>query len=119
MLLLTAFLAVGCAIAVNRPVPDGYETSVESARSSLIFEWEGAVTPTFAFEAIRCRADGGLVILFDQVGMLGSDGLAVAMSGRPDAGPGDWAGGFAAVDPEKDAEIAAFFAEDAEVPCGT
>ena len=89
-----------------------------SARRSLGFQWDATpAAPTFAFVAIRCRADGGLLVLFDQRGFA-ADGLAMAMRGPGAGGDDAWAGGFAPVDPATDPEIEHFFGEAPEVACG-
>ena len=70
---------------------------------------------SFTFAGLRCRADGGLLVLFHQRG-LGRNGLAVAMQG-PGALPEAWAGGFAPVDPATDPEVVHFFSESPEASC--
>ena len=99
------------------PVPGADGDIVMAGRASLLQEWDGPLPVEFVFRAQRCRDDGGVVLLFDQRGPLGSAGTAMAMSGDPRAEPRAWAGGFAPVDPVTDPEIRAFFAESPEVPC--
>jgi len=90
---------------------------VEAARRSLELHWDATpASPSFAFVAIRCRTDGGLLVLFDQRSLTG-DGLAMAMRGPGVSGDNAWAGGFAPIDPATDPEIAHFFDEAPEVAC--
>lgn len=96
-------------------VPAGFADEVDAARRSLEANWDGPPPMTFTFVSVRCRADGGLLVLFQQQG-LGREGLAVAMQG-PGALPDAWAGGFAPVDPATDPEIVHFFSEASEVAC--
>lgn len=112
-----ALLAIVSACSgVSGVVPPGLEDEVAAAGRSLESHWDnGPIAPTFTFVAVRCRADGGLLVLFNQRG-LGSDGLAMAMQG-PDALPEHWSGGFAPVDPVNDPEIEHFFSDAPEVPC--
>lgn len=115
--IVPALLAIASACSgVSGVVPPGLDGEVAAARQSLESHWDnGPLPPTFTFVAVRCRADGGLLVLFDQRGF-GSDGLAIAMQG-PDALPEHRSGGFAPVDPATDPEIAHFFNEAPEVPC--
>lgn len=120
-----AILALGVALGVavaacqggDRSIPAGFEADVASARRSLELHWDSTpASPAFVFVAVRCRADGGLLVLFDQRGLTG-DGLAVAMRGPGAGGDWAWAGGFAPVDPATDPEIAGFFGASPEVAC--
>ena len=98
-------------------VPAGFEGDVASARRSLELHWDSTpAAPSFVFEAVRCRADGGLLILFDQRGFA-ADGQAMAMRGPGVGGDDAWAGGFAPVDPATDPEIKHFFSEQPEIAC--
>jgi hypothetical protein len=99
-------------------IPSGLQDEVESARRSLKENWERPVPVSFAFVAARCRADGGLLLTFEQRGVIGSEGLAIAMRG-PTGAVDDWGGGFAPIDPRTDPEILAFFSLAPEVACPT
>ena len=114
---LLAASTSACATGPDAALPTGVAPFVDAARQSLVSAWDGLGSPGFRFLAARCADDGGLVLLFEQTGMFGIDGVAVAMSGRPQAIDGGWAGGFAPIDPATDPEIAFFFAERREVPC--
>lgn len=108
--------AVASCVAPMR-VPARFEADVASARRSLELHWDATpAAPTFSFVAVRFRADGGLLVLFDQRGFA-ADGLAVAMRGPGAGGDNAWAGGFAPIDPATDPEIAHFFGEHREVAC--
>lgn len=114
--LVGAIVVVACQ-GGDRSIPAGFEADVASARRSLELHWDSTpASPSFVFVAVRCRADGGLLVLFDQRGIAG-DGVAVAMRGPGTGGDGAWAGGFAPVDPATDAEIVHFFGESPEVAC--
>jgi hypothetical protein len=117
---VTAGLLVAATAAcqgAGQTVPVGFEADVASARRSLELHWDSTpAAPSFVFEAVRCRADGGLLVLFDQRGFA-ADGLAMAMRGPGVSGDDAWAGGFAPVDPATDPEIAHFFGEAPEVAC--
>lgn len=111
----TIALVGGCVGVDPGSVPAGFADEVEAARRSLETHWDGPPPMSFTFAALRCRADGGLLVLFHQQG-LGRNGLAFAMQG-PGAFPASWAGGFAPVDPATHPEIVHFFAESPESPC--
>jgi hypothetical protein len=112
VLLLTSLVA-GCT-AAQPPVPDRMWPYVDAARVSLEQNQDGLFRSRFVFQEVRCRPDGGMVVIFDQRGFFGSDGLAFAMSGNP-GDPDSWAGGYAPVDPGTDQEIRAFLGKH-EVP---
>jgi hypothetical protein len=78
VLLLTPL--VGCT-AAQPPVPDRMWPYVDAARVSLEQNQDGLFRSRFVFHEVRCRLDGGLVVIFDQRGFFGSDGLAFAISG--------------------------------------
>ncbi|HEY7115500.1 MAG TPA: hypothetical protein VH475_02880 [Tepidisphaeraceae bacterium] len=105
---------VGCT-AAQPPVPDRMWPYVDAARVSLEQNQDGLFRSRFVFHEVRCRLDGGLVVIFDQRGFFGSDGLAFAISGSPSSDPGSWAGGYAATDPNTNEEIRAFLGKH-EVP---
>jgi hypothetical protein len=114
--LLLVLLAVACTSpAVPVPLPE--DDLVRAGRASLLQHWDGPLPIDFHFRSMRCREDGGMVILYDQRGPLGYEGIAVALSGNPRPEPDVWAGGFAPIAPATDPEIRAFFAESPEVPC--
>ena len=114
---LLAVVTVGCSPPPDAPIPPHLRTSVSAARASLDREWEDRGPRTFRYLHARCREDGGLLLLFDQHGPFGSDGIAIAMSGNPAWATGAWAGGFAPINPATDPEIAGFFASSPEVAC--
>ena len=106
----------GCGGGNLAPIPPGLEEEIESARDSVSDNWEGFGRPWFAFAEVRCRADGGLVVIFAEQGF-GADGdFAYAMAGGRGV-PGAWAGGIGIDDPATDEEILRFFAQAPEVPC--
>jgi len=106
----------GCGGSLAGIVPLGFEERIELARQSLVGNWDnGPIPPTFTFRQLRCRADGGLLVLFQQQGF-GDDGTAFAMQGGG-ALANAWAGGFAPIDPVNDREIVAFFREKPEAVC--
>jgi hypothetical protein len=109
-----AIVLAGCGIADLAPLRAGLEEKVESARDSVGDNADRLVRPWFAFVDVRCRADGGLVIIFAEQGF-GADGdFAYAMQG---GGAVSWGGGIGIADPATDEEIVRFFSEGAEVPC--
>jgi hypothetical protein len=113
---LLVLALAGCGGGNLAPIPRGLEDRVESARDSVSDNWEGFGRPWFAFVEARCRADGGLVIVFAEQGF-GADGaFAYAMAGGG-AVPDSWSGGIGIDDPANDDELIHFFAEAAEVPC--
>ena len=81
------------------PAPASVADYIDAARLSLEQHFEGSGRPIFSFQSARCRADGGVVLLFEQRGSDGANGTAFALSGRPSGDAGAWAGGFAPVDP--------------------
>ena len=111
-----AIVLAACSGGDLAPVPPGLEDEVESARDSVSDNWEGFGRPWFAFMEVRCRGDGGLVIIFAEQGF-GADGdFAYAMAGGG-AAPGAWGGGIGIEDPATDEEVVRFFTEAPEVPC--
>jgi streptogramin lyase len=115
-LILLSVLATSCGGGEPMAsIPPGLEPRVESARRSLEGHWEGLLRPSFTFLAARCRADGGVLVLFAQQG-IGSGDLAIAMQG-PGWLADAWSGGFGTIDPQTDPDIVAFFAQVREVPC--
>jgi hypothetical protein len=97
------------------PIPLGFEDRVESARDSVGDNAEGLVRPWFAFVDARCRADGGVVIIFREQGPFSDGQFAYAMQG---GGAVAWGGGIGIDDPATDDEIVRFFAAAPEVGCG-
>ena len=112
-----ALLAASCGGPVDAPVAMPYAPFVESARESLARNQDGIVRSTLAYRSMRCREDGGLLLLFEQFGGFGSQGTAVAMSGPAPKDSGSWSGGFGPVDPATDLEVSAFFEVSPEVDC--
>jgi hypothetical protein len=117
MLLAAVVLAACRSAPEDALIPLGYAGKVDDARSSLQSNWEGLIQPTFAFVEVRCRVDGGMMIVFRQGGP-GSGAFAYAMQG-PQAvdGPDGWGGGFGVEDLAADEEIAFFFRESPERSC--
>ena len=113
--LTVALILVACATAPDAEMPADLIDEVESARTSLEQNEDGPIRSSFSFRALRCRADGGLLVVFEQASILRRS-LAYAMHG-PDAGADNWAGGFRVDDLETDFEIRHFFSEAPEVPC--
>lgn len=112
---LLLLLLAACALPVaDAAIPSGMADEVESARQALRLQEDGPRS-NFGFRALRCRADGGLLVVFERSGVLGGS-LAYAMQG-PGAGPDNWAGGLRVHDLEGDPEIRLFFAESPEVAC--
>ena len=115
---LASTLAAVAACAGDAPIPAAYEAKVEGARASLEQNWDGLPQPIFRFLSIRCRADGGILVVFEERGGRHSGASAVAMQGpRAADGPGSWAGGFGLRDIDADSEIRAFFVESPEAAC--
>jgi hypothetical protein len=85
-----------CLPVADAPVPPGYEALVDSARSNVIGNFEGLFRPSLAVTRIRCFADGGVVIMFRQVGGPTSGEPAFAMGGRQAVAPDAyaWSGGY-------------------------
>ena len=119
--MVASLAASGCVFGADAVPPDSVAPYVEGARASLTMHQEGLIPSRFWFRLARCRADGGMVVVFEEVGLGGSEGLAMAMGARgvvPRGQPDAWGGGgFGLIDPRTDPEIAHFFAEIPEVPC--
>lgn len=115
---LSAAIAALVACAGDAPIPDAYSAKVQGARASLEQHWDGLPQPIFRFVAIRCRVDGGILVVFEERGGRHSGASAFAMQG-PGAqdGPWAWAGGFGIRDIDADSEIRFFFSESPEAPC--
>jgi hypothetical protein len=113
--LLLAALVTACLAAQDGPIPPGYRDLVESARTSLLDNFEGLVLPSLAVVRIRCFANGGVVILFRQLGGPTPGELAFAMAGQG-AVEGAWSGGFGDMD-AIDQEVEFNFGLVAEVVC--
>ena len=115
--LLATVLALGaCSAGFVAPIPPAYAERIESARQSLEQHWDGIPRPTFAFVGLRCRADGGLLVIFAQLGGRDDGAFAYAMQG-PDSMFDSWGGGFGQRDLEADPEIDHFFSTAPEVAC--
>lgn len=113
---LVAALLAACSSPVgDADVPRGMGERVESARRSLRSNEDGPFRSTFAFRAARCRADGGLLLVFEQASVAGRTS-AFAMQG-PAANAESWAGGLGVRDIDNEPEIVAFFADVPEVSC--
>lgn len=114
--LLVSASIQGCA--GDAPVPAAYRAKVDGARASLEGNWDGLPVPIFRFASITCRADGGILVVFEERGGRHSGAFAFAMQG-PGAGdgPGAWAGGYGVTDLATEVEIRFFFDESPEAPC--
>jgi hypothetical protein len=111
--LLIPMLLVACSFGTqNAAIPAGM-AEVESARRSLIQNEETPIRSSFSFRSARCRADGGLLLIFD-VRHLYGHGVALARQGP---GAEHWVGGWGVMDLESDPEIIHFFSEQPEVAC--
>jgi hypothetical protein len=114
---LTTML-LGCLRPADAPIPPGYEALVESARFGVLAHYEGLVRPALAVTEIRCFADGGVVILFRQVGGPTPGEPAFAMGGQAPVAPEPyaWSGGYGRLD-EIEAEIAFNHGGDDVIRC--
>jgi hypothetical protein len=112
--LLVAMTLAACSGQSVRPIPPAYAEHVESARESLEENWDGLPKPRFEFVAMRCRADGGLVVIFAQLGSRDDGSFASAHRGTDGYG---WAGGFGLATPNDNLELDFFFEIAPEVPC--
>lgn len=113
--ILAALGASACIGAADAPAPAGVAPFVDAARATLERNHDGIAR--FAFTSARCRADRGVVLMFEQHGLLGSEGAAFALSGSPAADAGAWGGGFGVADVANDPEIRLFLQSGSEVPC--
>lgn len=90
-----AVVLAGCVPAADGPIPAGYEPLVDSARESVLSNYEGLPRPGLSFTGIRCYADGGLVLFFRQVGGRSHGEPAFAMGGiATDPASAGWSGGY-------------------------
>ena len=110
-----AAVLLGCAPVIDAQIPPGYQALVESARGNVLGNYEGLFRPGLAMTQIRCFANGGVVVLFRQVGGRTPGEPAFAMQG-PGAVADAWAGGYGAL-AEIDAEIEFNFGHVPEVAC--
>lgn len=96
---MVAFIA-GCAQVTDAPIPPGYADLVSGARTSLANNMDGILRPGLAFRGIRCFANGGLVVVFREVGGANDGRAAWTIRGRGGADqggdPSSWGGGFGA-----------------------
>lgn len=116
--LLLALASTVVACSGEAPVPEPYRAKVEGARASLELNWDGLPRPVFAFAGIRCRVDGGLLVVFHERGGRHSGASAVAMQGPRAADDAwAWAGGYGIRDVSADPEVRFFFSESPEAPC--
>lgn len=95
-MILAAVMVAACLPVADVPIPPGYEALVDSARSSVIDNYEGLFRPALAVTRIRCFADGGVVILFRQIGGPTPGEPAFAMGGQVPVAPNafSWSGGY-------------------------
>jgi hypothetical protein len=121
VLLAVGLVVVGCSpagdvTASGAPIPAGYADVVSSARTSLLQNIDGFVRPALAFAELRCFADGGRVVLFQEVGGANAGRTDWAMQGAGAvAGPDGWAGGLGADGLQE--EIDFNFGDAAPVAC--
>ena len=117
---LAASIMIAACSSGEALIPPGYEDKVNHARASLEGNWEGLFKPAFLFVAVRCRADGALLVVFQQRGGGGrhTGDYAVAMQGPGAAdGSGGWSGGYGVPDVDADGETQFFFEESPERSC--
>jgi hypothetical protein len=109
---------LGCNYAPDAGVPPGYEALVESARSSVLSNFDGLVRPSLAVTHVRCFANGGHVIMFRQVGGPSHGEPAFAMGGGPGPAPDafSWSGGYGRL-AEIEAEIEFSYGDVPEIAC--
>ena len=88
---------------------------IESGRNSLRAREDGLPRSTFSFHQARCRADGGLLVIFEQ-SRLGHRTFAYVMGG-PGKSEGSWAGGLQVPRLDGDPEIDHFFSISPEAEC--
>ena len=112
---VAAMSVAGCGAVTDAPVPASVAPFLESARAELLAQSDDPLD-AFAFRSARCRADGGLVLVFDRLRGGGRVGYGFTMSGAPAAEPTGWGGGFGRGELGDDPEVVAFLAGD-EVPC--
>lgn len=107
-----------CAPGVDAPLPPGYEALVESARSSVLSNYESLIRPSLAVTSLRCFANGGVIVMFRQLDGPTPGEPAFAMGGGPGPTPDDysWSGGWGDID-SIDEEIDFNFGAVPETPC--
>jgi hypothetical protein len=100
----------------DQSIPAKYEPYVASARSSLKSEIDGIRLPHLRLTGVRCRDDGGVAYLFDQIEAPYLQArYAIAMTGTwPPVG---WSGGVSLARSLDDPELL-YFLGDHEVSCG-
>ena len=111
--ILTLLSAVACA--ADAGIPEGFEATIESARANLLAQDDFPLS-TYSFQRLRCRVDGGRLVIFGRGSPWGASGYGYAMQG-PGADPDGWGGGIGVIDIDHDSEIAHFFGESPEAPC--
>ena len=116
-LLATCLSLIGCS-GGDAPIPPGYEALVESARSSVLGNYEALFKPGLAVTHVTCFVDGGVVILFRQIGGPTPGEPAFAMGGVAGPAPDlfSWSGGWGAME-EINAEIEFNYGDVREVLC--
>jgi hypothetical protein len=119
MLVVAVTLGVAaCLPASDVPIPPGYEAVVESARSSVLSNYEALFRPSLAVTRFRCYANGGVVVLFRQVGgpAPGEPAFAMGGGGGPTPELSSWSGGYGDMD-EIEEEIEFSYGDVPEVIC--
>ncbi len=116
--LLATCLAMTACSGGDAPIPPGYGALVESARSSVLDNHEGLFKPGLAVTRVTCFPDGGVVILFRQIGGPTPGEPAFAMGGVPGPAPDaySWSGGWGDME-EINAEIEFNYGDVREVLC--
>jgi hypothetical protein len=117
-LIVAVFTLAACLPAADAPIPLGYDAVVESARSSVLGNFEGFVRPALAVTSVRCFANGGVIVMFRQVGgpTPGKPAFAMSGGGGPAPDMSSWSGGSGDMEDIQE-EIDFNFAGIAEVPC--
>lgn len=78
-------------IRPDEPVPEWLRDHVGDARATVSRAWPGIVPRHLRLAAARCRDDGGVVLVFEETGLL-ARGYAFALTGFWP--PAAWDGGL-------------------------
>ncbi len=89
-LTIAAALTAGALAIFEPPIPAAYRAQVGAA--AQVMSGLGDDRRQFRFHSIRCRADGGLVVVFDS-GDEGADSLHSLLSFGPADDPASWSSG--------------------------
>ena len=110
VLALAAVLAA-CQPVANMPVE--LRDEIEAASRSLEEQWDTPPPAVFSFRDVHCRADGHLLIVFEQRGSLAGGTIATATSSGIAYRP--WTPNWGVED--LPGEVSMFFAKSQEVAC--